>query len=130
MATADEDRLLRVWTPRILRGALAASTVLLAVGLCVVAAKAPASYIAEYRALQQGRDSTPRENLSGLLGQLAHGQSRALLVAGLLMLTIVPIGRVAFTVVVFLRQRDWLFTALTALVLSLLVVGVVLGRIG
>ncbi len=49
---------------------------------------------------------------------------------GLLVLTLVPLGRVGFTFVLFLKDRDLAFTVLTATVLLLLVVGVLLGRVG
>jgi uncharacterized membrane protein len=127
---ADEDRLLRVWTPRILRGVLAASAVLLAAGLVVIGVTAPASYVVRYRALRGGAAPVHHVGISELVDEVGHGRGRALLVAGLLLLTLVPIGRVLFAVLVFLRERDWLFVALTGLVLTLLCVGVMLGRVG
>lgn len=125
-----EDRVLHVWTPRILRGALGGAIALLLAGLCVTGAKDPESYVARYRALKSGDSSAHAVQLGHLLHQLAQGRGRTLLVAGLLVLTLVPIGRVAFTVVVFVLERDWIFAALTSLVLALLFLGVLLGRMG
>jgi hypothetical protein len=45
-------------------------------------------------------------------------------------LTLVPIAGVAFCMLVFLREHDWIFSVLTALVLGLLCAGVLLGRVG
>jgi uncharacterized membrane protein len=126
----SEDRVLHVWTPRILRGTLGAAVVLLLAGLCVTGAKDQESYLARYRALRGGDSSVHAMRVGHLLHQLVHGQGRALLVAGLLVLTLVPIGRVAFTVVVFVLEHDWIFAALTSLVLALLFLGVLLGRMG
>jgi uncharacterized membrane protein len=129
MCTPD-DRLLRTWTPRILRGALAASACLLVAGLCVIAATAPHEYVANYRALEHARGAAAAGPTSDVVHELARLPGNALLVAGLLVLTFVPIARVAFAALVFLRARDWLFFALTSLVLALLGLGVILGRGG
>ena len=126
----EDDRLLRTWTPRILRGALVASGVLLVAGLCVIATTEPDLYVSSYRALEHARGSSAGDASSDVLHELAHQRGNALLIAGLLVLTLVPIARVAFAALVFLRARDWLFFALTTLVLALLSLGVVLGRMG
>lgn len=124
------DRILYVWTPRILRGSLACGAALLVLGLCVMGATEPGSYVAAFRALQRGELSDRAIRAGQLLQDVAHGRGRALLTAGLLVLTLVPIGRVAFTVVVFVLERDWIFAFLTSLVLALLGLGVLLGHIG
>ncbi len=126
----EDDRLLRTWTPRILRGALVASAILLVAGLCVIAATEPHAYVASYRALEHARGSTAAGRSSSVNHQIANVPGDALLVTGLLVLTLVPIARVAFAALVFLRARDWVFFALTSLVLALLFLGVVLGRVG
>jgi len=130
MAHDEEIRLLRAWTPRVLRGALAASAALLALGLALLGATEPSSYVVRYRELQDGRLSGRHESLVHLVEEIARARPRALLVAGLLVLTLVPIGRVALAAIIFARQRDWLFVAMTTLVLLLLGVGVVLGHVG
>ena len=48
-----------------------------------------------------------------------HG--RGLIQLGLLMLIATPIARVAFSVVAFLYQRDWMYVVVTVIVLGLLV---------
>jgi hypothetical protein len=106
------------------------SVLLLLFGLGVVGASAPGSYEARFRALKGGGPSPRPEDLTQILREAAHGQGRAILVSGLLLLTLVPIGRVAFSLLVFVRERDWIFSVLTALVLGLLCIGVLLGRIG
>jgi uncharacterized membrane protein len=113
----DEDRLLRLWTPRILRGILGASAALLAAGLVVIGITAPASYVTRYHAVWSGRPPAHPVSVPEVVTDLVHGRWYALLGAGLLLITLVPIGRVAFTVVVVVRERDWLFVSLTVLVL-------------
>lgn len=48
-----------------------------------------------------------------------HG--RAIIALGLLVLVATPLARVALTLVAFLRQRDWIFVAITSFVLAALV---------
>lgn len=49
--------------------------------------------------------------------------SLAVLDVGILLLVAVPIARVAFAVVAFLVERDWLYTAVSVLILAVLVWG-------
>ena len=50
-----------------------------------------------------------------------RGHSRALIQLGLLLLIATPIARVAFSVVEFARERDWLYVATTLIVLAVLI---------
>jgi uncharacterized membrane protein len=61
---------------------------------------------------------------------MRQGDPHAVMTVGLYVLTLVPLARVAFTFVLFLKQRDWVYVAATAYVLAGLVVGVILGRVG
>jgi len=51
--------------------------------------------------------------LIGVQAQLARG----VLEAGLLILLATPVARVVISVIAYFRERDWLFVALTAIVL-------------
>ncbi len=66
-------------------------------------------------------------SLSGILGGVAAGNSRAIIQLGVVLLIGTPIVRVALTLVAFLRQRDRLYVGLTALVLGLLLFSLVHG---
>jgi uncharacterized membrane protein len=55
----------------------------------------------------------------------ATGFTRALLTGGLLVLLATPASRVVVSAVVYVRSRDWLFVALTLVVLLELVASVV-----
>lgn len=57
----------------------------------------------------------------GILRATAAGSGRGLVQFGLLLLIATPVARVAFSVVAFLRQRDWTYVALTLFVLAVLV---------
>jgi uncharacterized membrane protein len=49
---------------------------------------------------------------------------------GLFILTLVPLARVAFCLVLFVKERDSMYVAFTAYVLIALLAGVMLGKIG
>jgi len=131
MATReDEDRFLRVWTPIILRTSVLLSAALLIVGLLVMAVNAPGYYVDRIHEIRAEGRRAASEDWKALTVQAFHGHPRAILMFGLLLLTLVPLGRVGFTFLFFLKQGDLAFTLLTATVLVLLIVGVMLGRVG
>jgi len=49
-----------------------------------------------------------------------HGDGRAIIEIGLLLLIATPVSRVAFSIVAFGLQRDWLYVAFTCIVLAIL----------
>ncbi len=65
-----------------------------------------------------------------VLAGLREGRPAAVLQAGLLVLLMTPVVRVAASAVVFWVQGDRLFTALTLAVLGLLALGLALGGAG
>ncbi|MDA8243889.1 MAG: DUF1634 domain-containing protein, partial [Elusimicrobia bacterium] len=52
---------------------------------------------------------------------------RGLIQLGLLMLIATPIARVVFSVFGFLRERDWLYVAVTLVVLAILLYSLING---
>lgn len=56
----------------------------------------------------------------GIVGTASSWDGPAVVQFGLLLLIATPIARVLFSVVGFVRQRDWLYVAITAVVLGLL----------
>jgi uncharacterized membrane protein len=130
MTEQDEDRILRIWTPIILRVSVLASAVLLVIGLVMMALVTPGFYVAQFHEIQtQGRLAI-KQDWATVARLALEGHPHAILTMGLLVLTLVPLGRVGFTFVLFLKEKDWPFTALTASVLLLLMVGILLGRVG
>jgi len=130
MTEQDEDRILRIWTPIILRVSVLSSAVFLLFGLVEMALVAPASYVARFHEIQTSGRLAIQQDWGRLARLAIEGRPHAILTIGLLVLTLVPLGRVGFTFVLFLKEKDWAFTALTATVLLLLLVGVLLGRVG
>jgi uncharacterized membrane protein len=59
-------------------------------------------------------------SVSGILADARAWSGRGLIQLGLLVLIATPIARVLFSVIGFARQRDWLYVAITLVVLALL----------
>src|SRR3984893_10617982 len=125
----EEDRILRVWTPILLRTILIAATVVLVIGLFLMATKAPGYYVERFRAVQAGHMHAP-ESFSQVISGTLAGDPHAVMTLGLFILTLVPLARVAFCFVLFLKPRDYIYVGLTAYFLIALIVGVLLGKIG
>jgi len=62
----------------------------------------------------------PLRSVAGIVQQARHLSGRGLVQLGLLCLIATPIARVAFSIIGFMRQRDWLYVGMTAAVLALL----------
>jgi len=127
---SEEDRILRVWTPLILRTILIVATIVLLAGMIAMATWAPGYYVDRFHAAQLGSTVHETQNWTLTAREAAHGNPHALMTIGLLVLTLVPLGRVAFTFFLFAKEGDRIFTLATAYVLAGLIAGVMLGRIG
>lgn len=126
---AEEDRILRAWTPVLLRSILLVAAGILIAGLVMMATKAPGYYVARYRTVQAGQGHSP-ETFAQILHSALVGDPHSMMTIGLFVLTLVPLGRVAFCFLLFIKERDYTYVAFTAYVLAGLVFGVMLGRIG
>ena len=125
----DENRILRFWTPILLRSILITAVIILLVGLTLSATYTPGYYVGRYQAVQAGH-LHQRESFTGMFIGAAHGQPHSVTTIGLFVLTLVPLARVGFCFLLFLRERDYAYVAFTAYVLAGLVFGVMLGKIG
>jgi uncharacterized membrane protein len=129
MPKEEENRILRVWTPFLLRTILIAAMVTLVAGLILTYTFAPDYYVDRYHAVEHGH-LIGKEKF-GLIGErIRHGNPHAVLTIGLFILTLVPLARVAFCFILFIRERDYTYVALTAYVLAGLIVGVLVGSVG
>jgi uncharacterized membrane protein len=119
---APEEAMER-WLGGVLRIGVIVATALVLLGL--------ASYVAG----GQGHDRTALDAALGrrtairplhaadILSDLRDGEPPALIQLGLLALILTPVARVALTVLLFKRQRDWPFVGLSGVVLLVLVLG-------
>ncbi len=129
MPKQEEDRILRVWTPFLLRSILIAAMIILAAGLVLTYTFAPDYYVERYRAVQHGQ-LIGKEKFALLFDRVRQGNPHTVLTIGLFVLTLVPLARVAFCFILFIRERDYTYVALTAYVLAGLIVGVLVGSVG
>jgi uncharacterized membrane protein len=58
--------------------------------------------------------------IKSILGETARFHGRGFIMAGLILLVATPVVRVAFSVLAFLRQRDYPYVAITVFVLGIL----------
>lgn len=59
-------------------------------------------------------------SMEGIVRGVTAGRAEWVIAAGLLLLIATPITRVAVLVMVFLRERDWLYVAVSTVVLAVL----------
>lgn len=71
---------------------------------------------------------SPLQNVDGVVRAALALDSRAVVQLGLVLLIATPVARVALTLVAFLIQRDRLYVAVTTLVLTLLLYGLIWGK--
>ncbi len=129
MKAQDEDRILRVWTPVILRTVLAAAGVVLIIGLFAMTTT-PGEYVDHFRAVQAGTRVQDYGTLGDLLARAWQGNPRSIMTIGLMILTLVPLARVAFCLIFFIKDGNKPYIFFTAYVLAGLLLGVLLGRVG
>jgi uncharacterized membrane protein len=115
----------------VLRAGVAASILVMLLGLTVSLLRHP-DYLwdpeAVKRLMQPGAafPQTPAETWRELLA----GRGRAWMTVGVLLLILTPVTRVAAAVVAFLVTRDWAYTAISLLVLGVLLLSFALGKSG
>jgi uncharacterized membrane protein len=127
--SAEEDRILRLWTPILLRSIVVGAMPVLVTGLVLTATIAPNYFVHRYRQIQLGH-LIGRESLPTIWSNLLAGQPHAVLTVGLFMLTLVPLARVAFCLVLFIKTRDIAYVGFTSYVFAALIIGFLLGHIG
>lgn len=60
------------------------------------------------------------DTVAGIVAGATHGSAPAIVQLGILMLIATPVARVVFSVFAFLAERDYLYVAISALVLAAL----------
>jgi uncharacterized membrane protein len=125
--SADHDRLLRtaeLVISNVLRGGVILSAAVVLLGALMF----------YWRYFTDAQPSHPEgtfpHSLSALARGLAAGDPQAVIVLGLLLLLATPVLRVAVSIVAFALERDWRYTAITTLVLLILIATFLFGRGG
>ena len=65
-------------------------------------------------------ESADLSSIRGVLADVSQGSGRGIIQLGVLALIATPVVRVLFSVVQFVRERDWTYVAITLVVLGLL----------
>ena len=113
-----------------MRTILIVAAFVLIAGMISMAAQSPGYYVKRFHLAQSGSAVHAREDWSQTIRDTVRGDPHSIMTIGLIVLTLVPLGRVAFTFFLFLKEGDRVFIAATAYVLAGLIAGVMLGRIG
>ena len=111
----------------LLRVGLGVSLTTVAAGLAVLFGRHPGELLstARFTALT-ARDAAFPHGLSSVLSGIAHGDGEAIIAAGLALLILTPVMRVAVSLVEFARARDRAYTLITAGVLAVLLLSLLL----
>jgi uncharacterized membrane protein len=116
---------------RLLRTGVMASLVLIIGGVLLSFLHHPdyVSSPSELQRLTRPGAAFPHTLRDVLIG-LREWQGRAVTTVGLLLLIATPVIRVAVSILMFAHERDWLFVAITSVVLLLLLTSFLLGKAG
>jgi uncharacterized membrane protein len=76
----------------------------------------------DYHAFQPDAANSPA--LRAVYSGIRAGRSRSLIQAGLLMLIATPVARVALSLVLFIRRKDYVYVCVTSIVMAVLLGGV------
>jgi len=122
---------IEVLLSHLLRGGVVLSTLIILAGIVMTILRHP-----DYSSSRHGlsglarRDVQFPHSLGDVAEGLGHGRGMAVVAAGLLVLILTPVMRVAASVVAFAVRRDWTYTVFTLIVLILLLVSFALGKGG
>jgi uncharacterized membrane protein len=121
------DHRLEVVLGNLLRTGVMLSAAVVVAGACVYLSR-HAHEPANYRVFQ-GEPSEFR-TIPGVIHSVINGRGRGLIQLGLLFLIATPIGRVAFSIVGFALERDWMYVGFTVIVLLVLLYSLLGSGIG
>ena len=111
----------------LLRTGLAVSLGTVAVGLALLFARRPGEWLSPARfAALTGRDARFPHRLGAVAAGVVHGDGQAVVAAGLALLILTPVLRVAISLLEFARARDRAYTLITAGVLAILLLSMLL----
>jgi uncharacterized membrane protein len=113
-----DDKRLENIIGQLLRAGVLFSAAVVAMGGALYLVRNHATRVA-YRSFVAGGPET--RTVSGIVHAAAHLQSLGLVQAGLVLLILTPVARVAMAVAGFALERDWLYTVVSLVVLLILV---------
>ena len=112
-----EDRLIDERISIILRAGMIVSATVIALGglLYLLHHNGPVPNYGVFRGI-----AAPLTSISGILHAALHGSDIAIIQLGLLLLIATPVARVLFSVLAFWMEKDFLYVAISGLVLLVL----------
>ncbi len=117
---------MELWISHVLRAGVTVSAAVIAVGLVLRLLQGPGpGQAASLHDLQARGDHAIAIDPNLILTGVLHGRGSGIIQLGLLLLILTPITRVAMTMVLFLLQRDHVFTLVTLVVLAILILGLI-----
>jgi uncharacterized membrane protein len=112
----------------LLRIGVLLSVLVIAIGMFITFAHHP-EYFSSRPAL--GQLTSPGTHFPNTMVEVVNGvrsgKGQAIMMAGLLILIATPVARVALSVVIFIIERDRLFTAITSAVFAILMISFMVG---
>jgi len=121
----------------LLRIGVWSSVTVIVVGLIMLVTTQQSALLQAHRGGLEGllKDGIPGQPASitayaDVFASVGRGQPFGVIMLGLLILLLTPVLRVAVSIVAFLLEKDRLYTAITIVVLALLLTGVALGKAG
>jgi len=122
--TIPERHPMEIWISYVLRGGVLIAAAIIALGLLIFVLHGSApSTAAALRAAHTGPDA--RLSPGDIAASIRSGHGRGIIYLGLLALILTPVARVAMTAVLFILQRDRIFTVVTCIVLLILIAGLI-----
>jgi uncharacterized membrane protein len=113
----ETDKRVDRWIAGLLRGGVVLSAALVLAGGALYVER-HAGPLPNYRVFQ-GQPAELR-TVPGIFHSALSMRGRGLIQLGLLLLIATPVARVAFSVIAFLYERDWIYVMVTLIVLGLL----------
>jgi len=120
----SEDRAIEVFIGKLLRACVIVTSLVVITGAAIYL---PGSLATEVSYAKFHGEPAMFRSVAGILRDAATGDGHAIVEAGLLLLVLTPILRVAFSVFAFAHEKDYLYVGLTLIVLGLLVFSLVGG---
>jgi uncharacterized membrane protein len=122
-----QDKDMQVIIGNLLRGGVLLSTAIVIIGGIIYLYRHGGQY-PEYKTFH----SQPIEfrTITGIFHSVWEGRGRGIIQLGILVLIATPIFRVAFSVVGYLVEKDYLYVAITLLVLCIILFSMLGGKAG
>ena len=108
----------------LLRTGVVVSVVIILIGTVMTFAGHP-----EYFSARPDRGAHFPNTLTEVIAGVRQGNGEAIIMAGLLVLIVTPVARVALSMIIFIIARDRLYTAITSAVLLILLISFAVGLV-